>query len=407
MIILADKLNCTGCHACMNVCAKNAISMVEDEEGFLQPHIDVSLCIGCGLCEKKCPVLLPLRCDLTKQKVYAVINPQDRNVSSSGGAFSMFARYVLSKKGVVFGATIDENLQVYHIGIQDLKELYKLRGAKYVQSKIGNTYRETKKFLQDGRNVLFCGTPCQIAGLYAFLGKRWEEHLITLDLVCHGVPNQKTFNTYLSKLASFKNKKLKDKNIRAFRFRNLESWSIVPAFQVAESKRWHMLDQEHNVFMNAYFRGSIYRESCFKCKYANINRIGTFTLADFWGIGAQGIKFSRNIAKGVSMVIDNYGLMDCMKANFDKNIYIEERTMEEARVKNTPLNRSVERLSERDDAVLDLLKEGMTLKQYAIKYRMLDSCLKNLIKTTFRDIVYRLNLYNIYKTIIYKLGKTS
>lgn len=404
MITLADKFNCTGCYACMNVCTKHAISMVEDEEGFLQPYIDVSLCVDCGLCEKKCPVIHPLNFELPKQKVFAVINPQDRNVSSSGGAFSMFARYVLNNGGVVFGATIDENLQVYHIGIQDLKDLYKLRGSKYVQSKIGNTYREAKSFLQENRKVLFCGTPCQIAGLYAFLGKRWEEHLITLDLVCHGVPNQKTFNAYLTKLVKSKNINSKNKDIKAFRFRNLETWDYRPAFQISESKRWHILDQENNVFMNAFFRGSIFRESCFKCQYANCNRIGTFTLADFWGIGKYGTKFSKSVAAGVSMVIDNQGILENIILDL-KGCYIEERTLEEAKAENGNLKESLHRLPERDNAIIDMLDEKTSLILYAQKYHMLDGFFTHLIKKVFKNVIYKLHFYNIYKSISYKYGK--
>lgn len=407
MIELANIKACTGCSACMNICAKRAISMVEDAEGFLQPCIDTSKCVECGLCQKVCPVLNPLQPGKGEKRVYAFINYTDRKKSSSGGAFSFFARKVLEEGGVVFGATIDDRLQVYHIGIDSVDELHRLRGSKYVQSRIGSSYREAKAALLGGRKVLFTGTPCQIAGLYKYLGKRWENLLVTLDLVCHGVPNQKVFSMYLEKLAQ--NKGLDPAyagNIVGFRFRNLDSWSIVPAIQISESENWRILTQESNFYMAAFFQGLLYRESCFSCQYANTERIGTFTIADFWGVGTMGRKFQKNVSAGVSMIIDNYGQMHQWVASAD-NIYMEERTLEEAKLKNENLNHPIHRPKERDSAILDLLNPETTLRACAEKYRLLDSFPKHLVKTIFKNFVYSLGLYNVYKTISYKLGRTS
>ncbi len=407
MIELAEAKACTGCSACMNACPKGAITMPEDKEGFLFPHIDIDKCVECGLCQKACPALHPIQAEKTEKKVYAFINYTDRKVSSSGGAFSFFARKILNEGGAVFGATIDDNLQVYHIGIEKIEDLYRLRGSKYVQSNIGSSYKEVRKLLLSKRKVLFTGTPCQIAGLYKFLGKRWEGLLLTLDLVCHGVPNQKVFDTYLDKLTKIK-KYSPDKvgNIVGFRFRNLDSWSIVPAVKITKSETWKILSQESNVYMTAFFRGILYRESCFHCHYAGTERIGTFTIADYWGVGTMGKKFKKNVSAGVSLVIDNYGLMDKYLTT-DDNFYCEERTLEEARLKNENLNHSIQRVQERDTAILDLLSPEMSLREYAKKYGMLDSILKHIVKTVFKNVIYGLGLYNIYKTISYKLGRTS
>ena len=407
MIILADSKKCTGCHACMNICPKNAITMVEDSEGFLQPNINSSKCIECKLCQKTCPVINPLPIENTTSKVYALINYTDCKKSSSGGAFSFFARKILADGGVVFGATIDCNLQVYHIGVERIEDLYKLRESKYVQSKIGTSYKEAKRYLVAGRKVLFTGTPCQIAGLYKYLGKHWENLLVTLDLVCHGVPNQKIFNSYLNKLAKI-NKYPNSfvGNIIGFRFRNLESWSIVSSIKFANNKKWHLLSQESNAYMISFFRGLIFRECCYNCQYANTKRTGTFTIADFWGVGTKGNKFQKNISAGVSMIIDNNGLINKFIEPAD-NIYIEERTIEEATLKNENLNHPFIRPKERDTAVIDLLNHKSSLKNYAQKYKMLDPFLKNLIKTTFKKVIYGWGLYNAYKTISYKIGRTS
>ena len=407
MIKLANQNTCTGCHACKNVCPKHAISMVEDSEGFLQPFIDTDICIECGLCQKTCPVISPLRRNEINQKVYAFINYTDREKSSSGGAFSFFARKILSQGGVVFGAYMDEKLHVRHVSIESLDELDRLRGSKYIQSKIGDTYAEAKKLLRSGRKVLFTGTPCQISGLYKYLGQRWADSLITLDIVCHGVPNQKIFDTYLQKLIKIKNFAPKTVgNIIGFRFRNLDSWSIVPAVKIAKSKTWLILSQEANIYMAAFFRGLTFRRSCFTCQYANTERVGTFTIADFWGVGSIGKKFKEDVSSGVSLLIDNYGQLDKFISSED-NIYVEERSLDEARLKNENLNRPIAKPAERDSAIQDILNPELTLLDYAKKYKMLDSLPKHLVKTIFKKVIYALRLYNAYKTISYKLGRTS
>lgn len=364
------------------------------------PHVDLAKCVDCGLCEKRCHALNRPGQDLSKQKTYAVINYEDRKKSSSGGAFSMFARYVLGKGGVVFGTAYDPFPTLKHIAIERLDELDRLRGSKYVQSEIDNTYKQVKELLKTDRMILYTGTPCQIGGLYAYLGgKRFEGQLITLDIVCHGVPNQRIFQIYLNKLGSYK-----QDTIDAFSFRKLSCWDYRPSAHLCRKSKWEIMYQENNVYMTAFFRGLIFRESCFNCQYANCNRIGTFTIADFWGIGKHGVKFSKGVAAGVSMVIDNQGLLEKMKPEL-QGCYIEERTLEEARAENGNLNEPVGRRKERDTAIIDMLDENVSLMQYAQKYNMLDGFLKHLVKKTFKDVIYGLHLYNMYKTISYKLEK--
>lgn len=405
MIKLADKFSCTGCGACASSCAANAIRMERDAEGFLQPVINTDKCKECGLCQKKCPELHPLmRTDYSRQEVYAVISKNDRNVSSSGGAFSVFARWILKQGGVVVGATMDINLYVHHIIIDSIEQLKLLRGSKYVQSDLKNTYKDVKKILLGGRKVLFTGTGCQVAGLYAFLGgKRYDGLLFTLDLVCHGAPSQGVFDSYLSKLQ--KKLALTDKNIEGFRFRKLDSWSIIPTIKFSESK-WRLLSLSENAYMEAFFKGITFRESCFNCQYCNTQRIGTFTIADFWGIGRHGAKFLKNVSSGVSLVIDNLGVLNEIKAELDKYAYIEKRTMSEAIAEQSNLKYPMERLKERDSAIKSMMDERVSLedfsKQYGFPYK---PSFKWWVGTQIKNLIYALNLYNVYKTIIYKMGK--
>ena len=405
MIKLADKFSCTGCGACASSCGANAIRMERDAEGFLQPVINTDKCKECGLCKKKCPELHPLmRTDYSRQEVYAVISKNDRNVSSSGGAFSVFARWILKQGGVVVGATMDINLYVHHIIIDTIEQLNLLRGSKYVQSDLKNTYKDVKKILLGGRKVLFTGTGCQVAGLYAFLGgKRYEGLLFTLDLVCHGAPSQGVFDSYLSKLQ--KKLALMGKNIEGVRFRKLDSWDYRPAIKFSESK-WRLLSLSENAYMEAFFKGITFRESCFNCQYCNTQRIGTFTIADFWGIGRHGAKFLKNVSSGVSLVIDNLGVLNEIKAELDKYAYIEKRTMSEAIAEQSNLKYPMERLKERDSAIKSMMDESVSLedfsKQYGFPYK---PSFKWWVGTQIKNLIYALNLYNVYKTIIYKMCK--
>ena len=414
MIKLADTASCTGCFACGNACSHDAITMVINKEGFLYPSIDSAKCVECGLCVKKCPQITPFDHKTVNQKAYALISNEDRNQSSSGGAFSVFARYVLERKGVVFGASFFQRGEngslksnfpkLTHIAIDSVTDLDALRGSKYIQSEIGSTYMEARTFLKDGRWVLFTGTPCQIAGLYAFLGKECYDKLITLDLVCHGVPSQGYFNSYINKLK--KSTPSDSGNIEGFRFRKLDSWSIVPAVKFTETK-WQILNQENNSFMSAFFKLMTFRECCYDCQFSNMNRVGIFTIADYWGIGKEGLKFSKNVSAGVSLVIDNAGRMPAMIEELREHAYIEERPLEEGRKHNHNLNSPSMRPQERDTAVTDMLNENISLLEYAEKYQLLDSPVIFFFKSIMKDIVYRLGLYNVYKTISYRLGRSS
>ena len=191
MIEIKDPKDCCGCWACENACPRQCISMEEDCEGFRYPHINQTSCIDCHLCEKVCPILNKVEEPIKNQKAFVVQNKDEEVLkeSTSGGAFSAIANYVISKNGIVFGAAFDNNETVRHQYVDNYEDLKLFRNSKYVQSLIGNTYKEAKRFLDKGKLVLFSGTPCQLEGLFFFLRNKQYENLITIDVVCRAVPS--------------------------------------------------------------------------------------------------------------------------------------------------------------------------------------------------------------------------
>lgn len=197
MIHITNRQDCCGCAACAQRCPKQCISMKEDAEGFLYPTVDTEVCIDCGLCEKVCPELNSGR-ERQPQKVYAAINKDEkiRLGSSSGGVFTALAEQTIDEGGVVFGARFDENWEVVHAYTETKEGLTAFRGSKYVQSRIGNAYKDAERFLRNGRKVLFTGTPCLVMGLKLYLGRDYDN-LLTVDFLCHGVPSPKAWRLYL------------------------------------------------------------------------------------------------------------------------------------------------------------------------------------------------------------------
>ena len=197
MIDIKYTKDCCGCWACIQVCPKKCINMSEDNEGFLYPGIDLSLCINCGLCEKVCPVIHQGK-ERNPLKVYAAksCNERIRLESSSGGVFTLLAEKIITSGGVVFGARFDSNWEVVHDCVESIDALSALRGSKYVQSRIEDTFKKAECCIKEGREVLFCGTPCQISGLKLFLRKEYDN-LIAVDFICHGVPSPGVWRQYL------------------------------------------------------------------------------------------------------------------------------------------------------------------------------------------------------------------
>lgn len=298
MITINDKKSCCGCHSCYNMCPKNAIDMIEDEKGFKYPIIKKEKCINCGLCEKVCPILNKIK-NNTEPEVWAMYNNNldERIKSSSGGIFTLLAKEILNKNGVVFGAMYDDNFNVYHSYITNQKDIYKLQGSKYVQSDINNSYKLAKTFLEEGRYVLFTGTSCQIEGLNNYLIKEYDR-LYTQDIICHGVPSPKVWRKYLD----FQKENNKE-SIQGISFRNKDNgWSLFNTKIIFDTK---IYSSEHgkDLYMKSFLKNTCLRDSCYSCKFKNKYRNSDITLADFWG--ANNVCPEMNDDKGLSLVLVN------------------------------------------------------------------------------------------------------
>ena len=294
------KNQCTSCTACSNICPKQCIFFNRNKDGFNYPKIDKSKCIECSLCENICPVINKKQTNL-KTRAYAVKNKNEkvRLESTSGGFFSLLADYVLKNDGYVAGAAYDENFVVKHIIINDRSELYRLRGAKYSQSELGNIFFSIEKLLEEGKMVLFSGTPCQCEGLKAFLKKDYKN-LITADLICHGVPSPEVWQKYIDYRSDKENGGIRPKKIN-MRCKN-SGWSnygYSTEFVYENGKRTLVLNSR-DLFMKAFVGNICLRESCSDCKAKGINRTTDFTLGDYWGIWNQYSEFDDN--RGTSAV---------------------------------------------------------------------------------------------------------
>lgn len=303
MIEIIKKSDCCGCEACVQKCPKQCISFKMDKEGFYYPEVEVEHCIDCGICEKVCPVLnqgnptFPLH-------IYAVRNPNEsvRMHSSSGGFFSMLADKMLSEDGLVYAARFNDSFEVFHSLLDNVDGMNLFRGSKYVQSRIGNCFKEVQKELVSGRKVFFTGTPCQVSALRLFLRKEYDD-LFTAEVVCHGVPSPGVWLEYLEELK-------RNKNIHQIKdvcFRNKETGWKHYSFSVeylknGKTQRFSEYYTQ-NVYMKGFTQNFFLRPSCFQCPCKSNKSGADLTMGDFWGV--QTYRPDLDDDKGTSFVFLN------------------------------------------------------------------------------------------------------
>ena len=296
---LTEITKCYGCTACMNICPKKCISMQTNEKGFKYPVIDKEKCIDCGLCHKICPANNTVVKDNACKIVYAAKH-KDISVikqSTSGGVFTALSDYVLNEKGVIYGTKLSEEMKVTYTRVTTKKERDNLRGSKYVQSDLKDTFSELKKDLENQKTVLFVGNPCYVAGLKSYLKKDYPN-LILCDIVCHGVPSPLIFEEHIKLINS------KDK-IKKYIFRDKSVGWRGTNVTIEYGNKKESNTEFSSIFSNLYFDGYISRENCATCKFTSVNRVSDITIGDFWGIEKNSELNKINDEKGINLVMIN------------------------------------------------------------------------------------------------------
>lgn len=294
MLELKNKIDCSWCHSCYNICPIWAIRMEIDDKGFKYPVINKNKCINCWMCEKVCPIINPNKWN-GKNEAYAMVN-NDKKIrlnSSSWWIFNLLANVILSEWWVVFWAAFDEDMSVYHIPVLNSADLYKLMGSKYLQSDIWNSYKECKKILDEWKAVLYTWTPCQIEWLYSFLHEEYDN-LYTQDLICHGVPSPKIWQMYLKFIENKKWVITKKVN-----FREKINWRENYSLSINDNE--YEKSCRKDLYMKMFLGDYILRDSCYSCKFKKIDRVSDITLADFRWI--NNIDEKMNDDKWTSLVI--------------------------------------------------------------------------------------------------------
>lgn len=381
-MLTVDYEKCTGCGACVQRCPKRCISWTQREFGFRYPQIDKDACVNCGQCEKVCPIDKALEVS-AEQKAYAAVHKDDEVLakSTSGGAFTAIADAVFAQGGIVYGAAMLDGMQVKHIRTSGKDDFEGLRSSKNLQSDTGTTYQMVEQDLKQGKTVLYSGTPCQIDGLKNFLGKDYEN-LYTVDIVCHGVGSQAYFDKYMDYARERYGK------IKALRFRSKEyaGWSCGGVVVVDSSdclKKIPYRDFD-NYYYSYFLSGDIYRKSCYSCKYANTNRVGDFTLGDYWGVEALNLPLQTENGCSLLLVNNRHAmqLLDEIES-LDR----VETTVEQAAHCNKQLNAPSKLMDSRQNRIGEY--ESMSGQQIQKEY------LKNHRKTVVKGQLKALMPYKL------------
>ncbi|MCC8113419.1 MAG: Coenzyme F420 hydrogenase/dehydrogenase, beta subunit C-terminal domain [Bacteroidales bacterium] len=341
---------CCGCSACEQICPQRCIEMRPDRRGFLHPHVDAKLCTECGACERICPFLHPADLKQPVQRCYAAWakDPHTHLTSASGGAATVLARSVINDGGVVYGASFievksqkskvksdDANIQqvapdlaLRHIRVDNLDDLPRLQGSKYVQSSTQGVFAQVRADLRQGCRVMFVGTPCQTAALKSYLRKP-HDRLLLIDLVCHGIPSPKMLASHIRHLTSHLRPSTP---ITSIRFRSQDQQILAldaPQGPVYESKSWE------DSYSSAFLSGWSFRQSCHHCPFCAEQRVGDITLGDFWGLDHSTIPDCPQ--QGVSLILTNNAKGQSALKDISTHITLHERPYSEALAGNPQL----------------------------------------------------------------------
>lgn len=364
-----NKSHCLGCEACVQICGKAAITMEEDQDGFRYPLIDTSKCVDCGMCRKVCPYDNMPKCYGEDKYVFGgySLDKDIRFESTSGGAFSEIVNAYCDENYVIFGAEAD-GLVVFHSYITDKRELSRFRKSKYSQSKIGTTYKDVKRFLKEGKKVLFSGTPCQIAGLKAFLGNLDQDKLLTIEVVCEGVPSP----LYVRKLDKHIEKEY-DARIESLDYRYTSRscvaksrWDFEQMKICLSNGKTLRKDRWFNPFWSIWLKHLMSRPSCYECPFTNRERVADITLGDLWGVHFYCPElYGKN--GGASLVIGNTEKGKSVIAEATKNMYGHELKFEDALRYQGPMRKHIPDNPRREEFMTDL-RSDLDYKQITNKW---------------------------------------
>lgn len=325
MIDSVSKAECVGCKACADICPKNAIRFETDQEGFWYPAIDAVKCINCNVCERACPAIHEANIRNSREdiKVYDTCN-KDREIryrSTSGGLYYALADTILKKNGSIIGCAFTENYEsACHIVSNDDSGLERIMRSKYFQSDTGGIFQKTKILLQEGQDVLFAGTPCQISALYNFLGKEYER-LYTVDFVCRGINSPMVYRKFLEELKKKYGSEVKDVHFKNKR----RGWVNLGTRVEFKNGKVYERNLVTDPWVNGFITGSFYmRPSCAECKYKKLPRVGDITMGDFWGI-----KYSAEEEKlGLSLAVINNAKGNLLFEQSKNSLNSRERSIE-------------------------------------------------------------------------------
>ncbi len=392
--LVNEKEKCCGCGLCAYKCPKHAITMKEDEYGFVYPYIDKAKCVNCGACRKICEYNKRRSKNNYKQKSYIAVskNKEILNSTASGGVFTSIAKQFIASNGVVYGCSLIKKngaFIVKHVRVTNNEELNKTKGSKYVQSNIMCVFDNINKDIENGKKVLFSGTPCQVSTIKRLTNN--SMYLYTIDIICHGVPNVQLFNDYIKFIENKKSIKIED-----YRFRVKEKgWGLFYGYHYNYKKKSKDLiapafkSSYYQLFLDSY----VYRENCYSCPFSSTNREGDITIGDYWGIEKEHpevINTQINPEKGVSCVIINSPKGEQI-INQNKNILFIESDLQKIRRHNSQLSKPSEKPNEREKLLNEYKKTGY--KNIELFYTN-----KNRLKNLLRNIWFKLP-YGVRKRI--------
>jgi len=378
-----DKEKCSGCQVCKQICPNNAIDMLEDKEGFLYP-VKNERCIECGLCNKICPMVNEIKNNNLKQQEVFTSNHKNDTVvekSASGGAFSAIVQAFCDNNYVIFGAKYNENNEVEHDYIENIKDIDIFRKSKYVQSDVKDSYSQAKKFLEQGKKVLFSGTPCQIAALKNYLRKEYDD-LLCVDIICHGVPSPKVFRNYLEFWENKYNSKVTKIEFRK-KMHKKEKWNSRNILLKFENGKEIIKDNENDLYLRAFYAKMIYRKSCSTCKFANQIRYSDITIGDSWGI--EKIYPDIDVHKGESVIIVNTDKGKGILNKIKEYMNIRDLTIDFVIKENKQFREPTELNPKRDEFFANL--DNTRFDKLVNKYVRIN--IKTKVKKVLKKIIFR------------------